>query len=209
MSPVKTLPRLLFIFLPLMAIACSFLSEHALVAFIMPMLILVYVTSTQSQGIKRDPALAVMLVLALCFAANCGGPGSPAAGGRNAVMLGILTDYGSAPTFGQWVMYGLPFVPVMALVIGAYFYIALRRKIKIKELNAASIVKAASQKIGPMDRKEYVTAIVLVFLIFLWVTASDVLGMGGPVILALVALNFFRILRWKDVAVIHSGGGAS
>lgn len=203
LSPVKTLPRLLFIFLPLMAIACSFLSEHALVAFIMPMLILVYVTSTQSQGIKRDPALAVMLVLALCFAANCGGPGSPAAGGRNAVMLGILTDYGSAPTFGQWVMYGLPFVPVMALVIGAYFYIALRRKIKIKELNAASIVKAASQKIGPMDRKEYVTAIVLVFLIFLWVTASDVLGMGGPVILALVALNFFRILRWKDVAGIH------
>ncbi len=203
LSPVKTLPRLLFIFLPLMAIACAFISEHALVAFIMPMFMLVYATSTQNQGIRRDPALATIMVLSLCFAANCGGPGSPAAGGRNAVMLGILADYGNAPSFGQWVSYGLPFVPVMALVIGAYFYIALRRKIKIKELNAASIVKGASEKIGPMDSKEYITAIILVGLILLWVTSSDKLGMGGPVILALVLLNFFRILRWKDVASIH------
>ena len=31
----------------------------------------------------------------------------------------------------------------------------------------------------------------------------DTLGMGGPVIMALVLLNFFRILRWRDVASIH------
>ena len=203
LGPAKSLPRLLFIFLPLMAIACSFISEHALVAFIMPMFMLVYITSTQREGIKKDHALAVVFVLSLCFAANCGGPGSPAAGGRNAIMVGILADYGMAPTFGQWVKYGLPFVPVMALVIGAYFLIVMRRKIKVKELDVASIVRQASNKIGPMDQKEYITAAVLVGLIFLWITTSDVLGMGGPVILALVVLNLFRILRWKDVAGIH------
>ena len=203
LGPAKSLPRLLFIFLPLMAIACSFISEHALVAFIMPMFMLVYITSIQREGIAKDPALAVVFVLSLCFAANCGGPGSPAAGGRNAVMIGILADYGMAPSFGQWVKYGLPFVPVMALVIGAYFFIVMRRKIKVKELDVASIVRQASNKIGPMDRKEYITAIVLVGLIILWITASDTLGMGGPVIMALVALNLFRILRWKDVAGIH------
>ncbi|MCF7809926.1 anion permease [bacterium] len=203
LGPAKSLPRLLFIFLPLMAVACSFISEHALVAFIMPMFMLVYITSIQQQGIKKDHALAVIFVLSLCFAANCGGPGSPAAGGRNAVMIGILADYGVAPTFGQWVKYGLPFVPVMALVIGGYFFLVMRRKVKVKELNVASIVRQASEKIGPMDRKEYITAAVLVGLILLWVTASDVLGMGGPIILALVALNLFRILRWKDVTGIH------
>lgn len=203
LGPAKSLPRLLFIFLPLMAIACSFISEHALVAFIMPMFMLVYITSTQRAGVKKDHALAVIFVLSLCFAANCGGPGSPAAGGRNAVMVGILADYGMAPTFGQWVKYGLPFVPAMALVIGAYFYIIMRRKVKVKELDVASIVRQASNKIGPMDRKEYITASVLIGLILLWITASDTLGMGGPVIMALVALNLFRILRWKDVAGIH------
>ena len=122
LRPAKSLPRFMFLILPLFAVACSFLSEHALVAFLVPMMMMVYVTSTQKAGIKKDPALAVMLVLALNYAANCGGPGSPAAGGRNAVMIGILGDYGMAPTFGQWVKYGLPFVPVMALVIAAYFY---------------------------------------------------------------------------------------
>ena len=203
LGPVKSLPRLLFLFLPLLGICCAFISEHALVAFIMPMFMLVYATTTRQAGIKKDHALAVIFVLALCFAANCGGPGSPAAGGRNAVMVGILADYGVAPAFGQWVKYGLPFVPVMGLVIGLYFYLVLRSKTKVKNLNVASIVRQASQKIGPMDKKEYITASILIGLILLWITCSEKLGMGGPVIIALVLLNFFRVLRWKDVASIH------
>ncbi len=201
-GPVKSIPRLLFIFLPLVGICCSFISEHALVAFLMPMLMMVYATSTRNAGIKKDPALATMFVLSLCFAANCGGPGSPAAGGRNAVMIGILSDYDASIPFGSWVKYGLPFVPVMALVIGAYFYIVLRPRIKVRNLDVSAIARQASEKIGPMDRKEYVTAAILAGLILLWVTASDVLGMGGPVLIALVLLNVFRILRWKDIAAI-------
>lgn len=202
LGPAKTLPRLLFIFLPLFGIACSFVSEHALIAFVMPLFMMVYVSSTRAAGIKRDRALAVMFALSLCFAANCGGPGSPAAGGRNAIMLGILSDYGVAPTFGQWVIYGLPYVPVMALVIAAYFFFVFRKKLAIKSLNVSSLVKEASDKIGPMNRNEYITAIVLVFLIVLWITTSDIFGMGGPVILCIVILNVFRILRWKDIAAI-------
>lgn len=202
MGPATTLRRLLFLFLPLLGIACSFVSEHALIAFIMPLFVMVYASSTRAAGVRRDKALAVMFVLSICFAANCGGPGSPAAGGRNAVMVGILSDYGNVPTFGQWVQYGLPFVPVMALVIAAYFYLRFRKNIAVKELNVSSLVRQASEKIGPMTRKEYITAIALVVLIVLWITASDVYGMGGPVLLCVVALNMFRIIRWRDIAAI-------
>jgi sodium-dependent dicarboxylate transporter 2/3/5 len=203
LGPAKSLPRFLFIFLPLIAMACSFLSEHALVAFLMPMLMLVYVVSTHAAGVRKDRALAVIMILGLNYAANCGGPGSPAAGGRNAVMIGILSDYGLAPSFGQWVRYGLPFVPVMAAVIGGYFFLVLRSKVKTRNLDMAAIVRQASEKIGPMNRKEYLTAAVMAGLVVLWITSSDKLGMGGPVILALVVLNVFRILRWKDVTSIH------
>ncbi len=202
LAPAKNLPRLLFLFLPMLAIACSFVSEHALIAFIMPLFIMVYSSSVRSAGIKKDRALAVMFVLSLCYVANCGGPGSPAAGGRNAVMLGILSDYGVAPTFGQWVQYGLPFVPVMALVIAAYFYFMFRKKIVVKELNVSSLVRQASDRIGPMNRKEYMTAAVLIALILMWMTISDQFGMGGPVILCIVVLNILRILRWRDIARI-------
>jgi sodium-dependent dicarboxylate transporter 2/3/5 len=202
LGPAKTLPRLLFVFLPLLAVACSFVSEHALIAFLMPLFMMVYVSSVRTAGIRKDRALAVMFVLSLCFTANCGGPGSPAAGGRNAVMLGILTDYGIVPTFGQWVQYGLPFVPVMALVIAAYFYITFRRKLSVQSLDVSSLVRQASEKIGPMNRNEYVTAAVLIVLIILWITTSDRFGMGGPVILCIVALNILRVLRWRDIVSI-------
>ena len=203
LGPAKTLPRLLFIFLPLLGMACSLVSEHALVAFIMPLFMMVYVTSIRAAGIKKDKALAVMFALTLCYTANSGGPGSPAAGGRNAIMMGILQDYNIAPTFGEWMTYGMPFVPIMALVIAAYFYLTFRSKLKVKSLNVSDIVRRASEQIGPMNRNEYLTAAVLVGVIALWIGASDIFGMGGPIILGLVALNIMRILKWRDITSIH------
>lgn len=195
----RSITAFLFLFLPLLAVTAAFLSEHALVAFIAPMLIIVYLSAIKAAGLEKDRALAAILVLGICFAANQGGPGSPAAGGRNAVMIGILSDYGIDVSFGEWVKYGLPFVPVMSLVIAGYFFLALRRKVKVKGLDVSRIVRAQAEQIGPMTREEYVTAGVLGVVILLWITMSDTLGMGGPILLGLVGLSLFRIMGWRDV----------
>jgi sodium-dependent dicarboxylate transporter 2/3/5 len=50
-----------------------------------------------------------------------------------------------------------------------------------------------------MNRDEYVTAAVLIALIFMWITMSDRFGMCGPVILCLVALNVLRVISWRDI----------
>jgi len=198
-----SLGRFAMIFAPLLAVTASFLSEHALVAFIAPILMLVYMGAIKSAGIKRDKSLVVMLLLLLTFCANIGGPGSPAAGGRNAVMLGIFSDYGMKVTFGEWMKMGLPFVPVMAAVIAAYFFMAFRRKVKIRSINIAAEVKRESEKIGKITPDEYKAAGVLVLVIVLWTTLSGRFGMGGPVILCLVLSNILGILRWKDINSIH------
>jgi solute carrier family 13 (sodium-dependent dicarboxylate transporter), member 2/3/5 len=103
-----SLLRFALIFAPLLSISAAFLSEHALVAFIAPILMLAYMGAIKNQGIKKDKGLVVILLLTLTFCANVGGPGSPAAGGRNAVMLGIFSDYGLTISFGDWVKMGLP-----------------------------------------------------------------------------------------------------
>ena len=113
-----------FIFYPAISIAASFLSEHALVALLIPVLMGVYKVTCRMYGVEKDRALALFLVLGLCFAANHGGPGSPAAGGRNAIMVGYLAANGTPITFGQWMMYGMPFVPVAAACIGFYMYLS-------------------------------------------------------------------------------------
>lgn len=203
LGPARSLPRLLFIFLPLLAMACSFVSEYALVAFVMPLFMMVYVSAVRAAGIRKDRALAVILGLALCYAANCGGLGSPAGGGRNAIMMGILHDYNAPITFGKWAAYGMPFVPVMALVVGAYFYFALGRRVKVGKLNVSGMAKKAARQIGPMNRDEYITAAVLAAVVALWIGAGDTFGLGGPVVFGLAALNIMRVLKWRDITSIH------
>ncbi len=203
LKPSTNMLRLCLIFAPMVAIAASFLSEHAIIAFIAPVFMMVYMGAVKAGNIGKDKALILMMMLTLNYACNVGGPGSPAAGGRNVIMIGYLADYGIDVTFGQWVMYGLPFVPVMAVVVGLYWYFWGRNKLKVKELNVSAAVQRESDKIGKMTGDEYKTAVVLVVLIIAWSALSGIYGMGGPVIAALVVLNILGILRWKDVASIH------
>jgi len=198
-----SLTRFAFFFGPLLAVTAAFLSEHALVAFIAPILMLVYLGAIRSAGINKDKGLIVMLMLMLTFCGNVGGPGSPAAGGRNAVMLGILSDYGISLSFGSWVKMGMPFVPIMALAIAGYFLLVFRNKIRSGAVNVAAEVRRESAKIGRMTADEYKAAGVLVLVIILWTTLSERFGMGGPVILCLVLLNIMGVLRWKDINSIH------
>lgn len=199
----SSLAKFAFIFAPLLAMTASFLSEHALVAFLAPILMLVYLAAINAAGLKRDRELAVMMMLLLTFSGNVGGPGSPAAGGRNAVMLGILTDYGITVSFGYWVKMGFPFVPVMALTIAAYFYLAFRKRIRTPNLDIAARVREESRKIGRMTRDEYKAAAALAVLVVLWVTMSDRLGMGGPALFCIVLMNVLGIIRWRDINKIN------
>ena len=128
LTPSTSILKMSLIFAPMVAIAASFLSEHALIAFIAPIFMMVYMGAVRVGGISKDKALVVMMLLTLNYACNLGGPGSPAAGGRNAIMIAIFGDYGINLSFGQWVMYGLPFVPVAAIAVGLYFYLWGRNK---------------------------------------------------------------------------------
>ena len=80
LSRIKSTKAFAFIFIPILAMAASFLSEHALVALLIPVLMGVYKVTCKIHGVEKDRALATFLLLGICFAANHGGPGSPAAG---------------------------------------------------------------------------------------------------------------------------------
>ena len=196
----SSLPKFTFIFAPLLAMTASFLSEHALVAFLAPILMLVYMATIRSAGLTKDKALVVMMLLLLTFSGNMGGPGSPAAGGRNAVMIGILVGLRHGTQLRQWVKLGFPFVPVMALVIAAYFYFAFRNKIKVKDLDIAARGRRESEKIGKMTQDEYKAAAVLGALgSCSGRLCPGGLGWAGRLCLCIVLLNILGILRWRDI----------
>jgi sodium-dependent dicarboxylate transporter 2/3/5 len=150
-------------------------------------------------GVEKDRALAIFLLLGICFAANHGGPGSPAAGGRNAIMVGYLMEYGSAISFLDWMKYGMPFVPLMGVVIGAYMYIRCKPRFRVQDVNPAEIVKAEVAKMPKFGGKEAAMAVILVLLVSAWIILGEHSGLGGPTLYAVFAMFLFRIVTWDDI----------
>ncbi len=179
LRPVRGLGTLLFVFLPVFSLTCSFISETILVALVMPMFIVVWRNLPRDAGQDNRPLL-VMFALMVCYAANLGGPGSPAAGGRNAIMVGILADYGRAPTFLEWMQYGLPFVPVAALALGLYFLLVFRRHVPKGGLDAAGVARRESERIGPLTRDERIVAAVGLLVVGRLAVRRRETGHGRP-----------------------------
>ena len=213
LRPVRGPFTLLFVFLPVFAMTCSFISETILVTLVMPLFIMVWRRLPRTADRDLRPVL-VLFALLVCYAANLGGPGSPAAGGRNAIMVGILADYGQAPSFLDWMRYGFPFVPVAALALGLYFRVAFRRHLPAAGLDMGQIARAESDRIGPVTRDERVTAGVSLFVVALWLVGGERLGMGGPVLGGLVLLTVLGVADWRRMTripweVVFLYGGAS
>ena len=199
LSRIKSAKAFAFVFLPMLSIAAGFLSEHALVALLIPVLMGVYKVTCRMYGVEKDRALAVFLLLGVCFAANHGGPGSPAAGGRNAIMVGYLMEYGAPISFLQWMKCGMPFVPLMSVVIGAYMYIRCKSKFKVKGMNPSEIVRAEVENMPRLGGREAMMAVILVLLIIAWVVLGEHAGLGGPTLYAVLGMFLCRIIRWEDI----------
>jgi sodium-dependent dicarboxylate transporter 2/3/5 len=199
LSRIKSARGFAFVFMPLLAISASFLSEHALVALLVPVLMGVYKVTCKMYGVEKDRALAVFLLLGICFAANHGGPGSPAAGGRNAIMVGYLTEYGTTISFLDWMKYGMPFVPLMAIVIGAYMYLLLKPRFQVKDVNPSEIVRAEVARMPKFGGKEAMMSVILIVLVAAWIILGEHYGLGGPTLYAVMAMFICRIITWDDI----------
>ncbi len=199
LGKVRNIKSFCFVFYPLLAVAAGFFSEHALIAILVPVLLRVYRAACDHCRVKSDRALALLLLLGICFACNQGGPGSPAAGGRNAIMVGYFKEFGRPITFARWVLYGLPYVVVVSMVVGAFMYFAFRKKVKVRDVNFAELVRAEMQDLPKIQTKEVAMAVTVLTVAAMWLTASRQFGLGGPAIFGVVLMLTFRIIKWSDI----------
>ncbi|MCK5643013.1 MAG: anion permease, partial [Gammaproteobacteria bacterium] len=187
-----------------MSIVGSFISAHAMCAFMTPVMAAVYfgAVSANSKGgkLEHDPALAKFLLFSLCYALNVGGVGSPAAGGRNAIMMGFWSEYRVPMDFLTWMKYGLPMVPILGVLVAVYMLVLFGRKIKSRDLTPGLVaIKEETRKMGKMRYTEYVTFGMLLLILLLWITGGTALGLGGPSLLALLIPVVFKSTDWKKI----------
>ncbi|MGD8227172.1 MAG: SLC13 family permease [Desulfobacteraceae bacterium] len=187
-----------------MSVVGSFISAHAMCAFMTPVMAAVYfgaVAANSKEGrLEHDPALAKFLLFALCYALNVGGIGSPAAGGRNVIMMGFWSEYKVPMDFFTWMKYGLPMVPVLGIIVAIYMLVLFGRKIKTKDLTPGlAAIKEETQRMGRMTYPEYVTFGMLLLILALWIVGGEELGLGGPSLLALLIPVIFKTTDWKKI----------
>ncbi|MEE9610817.1 MAG: SLC13 family permease, partial [Desulfatiglandales bacterium] len=187
-----------------MSILGSFISAHALCAFMTPVMAAVYfgaVSARSKEGrLEHDPALAKFLLFTLGYALNVGGVGSPAAGGRNVIMMGFWSEYNVPMDFFTWMKYGLPMVPVLGVMVALYMLVFFGRKIKTKDLTPGlTAIKDETRRMGKMRYPEYVTFGMLLLILLLWIVGGEELGLGGPSLLALLIPVIFRTTDWKKI----------
>jgi sodium-dependent dicarboxylate transporter 2/3/5 len=187
-----------------MAIVGSFISAHAMCAFMTPVMMAVYfgaVAANSSGGrLEHDPALAKFLLFALCYALNVGGVGSPAAGGRNVIMMGFWSEYNVPMDFFTWMKYGLPMVPVLGIIVALYMVVLFGKRIKTKDLTPGlAAIKEETRKMGNMAYAEYVTFGMLMLILLLWILGGEELGLGGPALLALLIPVVFKTTDWRKI----------
>lgn len=190
-----------------MAVLGSFISAHALAAFMAPVMAAIYYGSVKaaSKGgkVEHDPVLAKMLLLALCYGLNVGGTGSPIAGARNAIMMEYFRGYGVPITFGQWMMYGFPMVPILGFAVA--FYMLFRFKPRVRDLTPGiQSIKDELKEKGPMSYGEKVMAGILIFMLIAWIVPDMIglelgLGLGGPALLAIVLPPMFGVVNWEKM----------
>jgi sodium-dependent dicarboxylate transporter 2/3/5 len=186
-----------------MSVIGAFISAHAMAAFMAPVMAAVYMgavaANSRNGKIEHDPELAKLLLLSLCFALNVGGVGSPAAGGRNVIMMGFWSDYDVPMSFGRWMMYGLPLSPVLGLAVALYM-IMIFRKVKTRDLTPGLVaIKEETRKMGPMSYAQKVALGMMLLILVLWIFGGHGLGLGGPALLALFIPVLFRITDWRKI----------
>lgn len=198
---VKGLKGFCFIFFPVLAMIAGFLSEHALVALLCPILAGVYLAGEKAGCTKKQlHALACTLFLGLCFCANCGGSGSPAVGGRAAIMIGYFSDYNLPMDFLTWMMYGFPVVPPLAIACGFWVYFTMAKKTgPALTMDLGHIMRKASEGMGPLRGKELVMAILFVLQVVAWMALSGSIGLGGATMLIVFFILVTGLMTWEDV----------
>ncbi len=187
-----------------MSMVGSFISAHAMCAFMTPVMMAVYFGVVEANSptgeIKHDPNLAKFLLFTMCFALNVGGIGSPAAGGRNVIMMGFWEGYNVPMDFFTWMKYGFPIVPFLGIMVAVYMIAFFSRKLRHKDLTPGlSSIKEETQKMGRMAFGEYVAFGMLLVILLLWIFASGTLGLGGPALLALVIPVVFKVTDWRKI----------
>ena len=185
--------------------SASFISDHALAAMFLPIGIILY-NNSLTRTVPIDEELARMLMICICMACNIGGFGSPSGGARNVIMMTYMEDmFGLTMGYGEWILFGMPFVVIMMPIL--WLLLRWRFRPTIKDLSPAlESLKTDIDRMGGWNRQQVLAVAIFALMLLGWITEKNVLlsltgvrlGIGVIAVAGAVAYLLTGVVNWRD-----------
>lgn len=128
-----TLPRLMLGIMLITTFLSMWLSNTATAAMMLALVLPIV------DGLPKGIPARKALVLAVPFSANAGGLGTPIGSPPNAIAMQYLQDLGLAPSFGRWMLAGVPAALLITLLAWGLLVVLFRARGPLDELGSERI----------------------------------------------------------------------
>jgi sodium-dependent dicarboxylate transporter 2/3/5 len=195
----NTPPRLMFGMMAITAFFSMWMSNTATATMMLTLLVPMYAQ------LKDEPLFQKGLLLAIPFAANIGGMGTPISSPPNAVAVAYLHTQGVSVSFLEWVFIAFP----LLLVVLAFAWYLLYKMYKPKDETIRVVLPSS-----PIDGKGKYVIFIFILTILLWLTEGWH-GLPTAVVALIPAIGFtatglinkkeVNSLEWNILILIAGG----
>lgn len=191
----KTQSSLLGAILGIGALMSCFIIAHAVAAMLFPIVLEV----VRATGAKAGTKFGLAAFMAMAWGAVIGSNATLLGGARGPLALGILQNAtGQTISFGEWTLWSMPVVIVLGLVsYGLLLLVMGDEKVSLKA--AQKFLEVRNKQLGPISRREMLTAGLIVFVIVLWLTKGESWGLDTIAFLGVGLAFVLGIAEWREV----------
>jgi sodium-dependent dicarboxylate transporter 2/3/5 len=195
-SAGRTAGRLRATIFLLAAFSSLWMSEHAVAAMMLP--IVLEIVGAQEPSLRRGP-YARSLVLALAWGCTVGGIGTYLGGARGPLAAGILQETeGITISFLGWMAAAMPVV-VIGLLLGGVLLKLISREDAPSVAGAEEILAARVCEMGRIRRREVAVGAVMLCAILSWVFLRGIISLANTSLAAVVLLFALGLVKWRNL----------
>ena len=189
--------RIVMGFMFFSAILSSFIGEHTVAA----MMLTVALSLIKNAGMNkiRSTNLSTILLFSIAYGAAIGSVGTPSGGGRNAIMIGYLSEFGLGKlSYLTWMKFAYPLLLIEVPIATFILWFTFKPSQKIMD-SAVRKLKVQVAKSDDLNGQQKLAIGVFVFVFFSWIFLSPYIGLGIVALIGVFLYLSFGLIDWSEI----------
>ena len=189
--------RIVLGFMFFSAILSSFIGEHTVAAMMLP----VALSLIKNAGMNkiRSSNLSTILLFSIAYGAAIGSVGTPSGGGRNAIMIGYLSEFGLGKlSYLTWMKFAYPLLLIEVPIATFILWFTFKPSQKIMD-SAVRKLKVQVAKSDDLNGQQKLAIGVFVFVFFSWIFLSPYIGLGIVALIGVFLYLSFGLIDWGEI----------